>query len=70
MSKKGMEEITIYRFQLETISEALRITNNQYDLRKGETCLARQMRQAEQYSNNALNGDFKKRVNYITGKNE
>lgn len=30
-----MEEITIYRFQLETIIEALRITSNLHESNKG-----------------------------------
>lgn len=65
-----MEEITIYRFQLEAIEDALRLTANIHDSRKGETCFDRQVRQSEQYAINALEGNYKKQVNYITGKTE
>lgn len=63
-----MEEITIYKFQLEAIAEALRLTANMHDSRKGKTCFDRQVRQAEQYAKNALEGNKDKKVNYITGK--
>jgi hypothetical protein len=46
-----MEEITIYKFQLEAIKEALRVTANIHDSRnkrkEGETCHDRMLRQAE-----------------------
>ena len=41
-----MEEITIYKFQLEVIIEALRLTSNIHECSKGETCFDRQVRQA------------------------
>ena len=65
-----MEEITIYKFQLETILEALRITSNIHESSKGLTSHDRQVRQAYQYAKNALGGDKDIRVNYITGKNK
>jgi hypothetical protein len=65
-----MEEITIYKFQLDAIKEALRLTANIHDSRGGETCFDRQVRQSEQYVLNALDGNYKKRVNYITCKTE
>ena len=65
-----MEEVIIYKFQLEAIQDALRLTANIHDSRKGETCFDRQVRQAEKYAENALNGEADKRVNYITGKSE
>ena len=66
----SMKKIEIYEFQLKTIKDALRLTANIYKCRKGETCFDRQVRQAEKYSVNALNGEIDIRVNYITGKNE
>tara|TARA_R110000796_G_scaffold146955_3_gene263696 strand:- start:2876 stop:3073 length:198 start_codon:yes stop_codon:yes gene_type:complete len=65
-----MEEITIYKFQLEAIEDALRITSRLHNSRTGETCFDRQVRQSEQYVKNSLEGNYKTRVNYITGKNE
>lgn len=60
-----MEEITIYKFQLETIIEALRITSNIHDSSKGKTCHDRQVRQAYQYAQNALDNKKDKEVKYI-----
>jgi len=64
-----MEEITIYKFQLEDIKEALRITANIHDSRNkrkdGQTCHDRMVRQAEKYAENALNGNKDKKVKYI-----
>ena len=59
-----MEEITIYQFQLEAIVNALRLTANIYGCRDGKTSYDRQVRQAEQYSKNALNGDKDIKVKY------
>ena len=60
-----MEEITIYKFQLEAIYNALRLTANMHDSRKGETCFDRQVRQSEQYAKNALEGNKDIEVKYI-----
>ncbi|WP_299526011.1 hypothetical protein [uncultured Lutibacter sp.] len=60
-----MEEITIYKFQLEVISEALRLTSNIHNSKKGETCFDRQVRQAKKYTENALEGKKDLRVDYI-----
>lgn len=60
-----MEEITIYKFQLETIIEALRITSNIHDSSKGLTCHDRQVRQAYEYAKNALKGDKDVTVRYM-----
>jgi hypothetical protein len=64
-----MEEITIHKFQLKEIAEALRITANIHNSRdknkEGETCHDRMVRQAEQYANNALNGEKDVKVDYI-----
>ena len=65
-----MEEIVIYKYQLEKILDALRITSNIYNCRKGETCHDRQVRQAYKYAENALKGEHKTEVSYITGKSE
>jgi hypothetical protein len=59
-----MEEIKIYRFQLETIIETLRITSNIHGSEKGITCFDRQVRQALQYAKNALEGLKDVRVKY------
>jgi hypothetical protein len=63
-----MEEITIYKFQLETILEALRLTSNIHKSNLGKTCHDRQVRQAYKYCENALKGDKDVKVNYITGE--
>ena len=60
-----MEEITIYKFQLESIVEALRLTANYNNSREGKTCYDRMVRQAEQFALNALNGEKDKEVKYI-----
>lgn len=65
-----MEEITIYKFQLETIIEALRITSNIHNSFKGETCHDRQVRQSYQYAKNALVGKKDIEVNYMLGTNK
>lgn len=59
-----MEEITIYKFQLEVIIDALRMTANIYDCRKGITCFDRTVRQAEKFAENALNGKKDEKVKY------
>lgn len=59
-----MEEITIYRFQLEEIYDALRMTANHLDSRKGETAMDRTIRDAEQYAINALAGNKELRVQH------
>lgn len=63
-----MEEITIYKFQLETIIEALRVTSNIHESSKGVTCHDRQVRQAYEYAKNALAGKKEIEINYMTGK--
>lgn len=65
-----MEEITIYKFQLESIVEALRITSNIHNCNKLETSHDRQVRSALQYAKNALEGNKEVEVNYMTGKNK
>ena len=60
-----MEEIIIYKFQLETIIEALRITSNIHNCSKGETCHSRQVRQALEFAKNALAGEKDVRVKYV-----
>ena len=65
-----MEEITIYKFQLETILEALRITSNIHNSINGKTSFDRQVRQAKEYATNALNNEKDLIVNYVTGKSE
>lgn len=60
-----MEEVTIYKFQLEVILEALRITSNIHGCSKGVTCHDRQVRQAYEYAKNALNGEIDTDVPYM-----
>lgn len=62
-----MEEITIYKFQLESIAEALRITSNIHKSKEGKTAHDRMVRQAYQFAKNALAGNKEKEVNYMTG---
>lgn len=52
-----MEEVTIYKFQLERIIDALRVTSNIHESHKGETSHDRQVRQAYEYAKNALKGE-------------
>ena len=59
-----MEEITIYKFQLEAIKEALRVVANTYDCRGQETCMDRMVTQAEKYAENALKGEKDNVVRY------
>ncbi len=63
-----MEEIIIYKFQLEVIKEALRITANIHDSRnknkKDRTCHDRMITQAEIYCLNALKGEKDNQVLY------
>jgi len=59
-----MEEITIYKFQLETILEALRITSNIHNSSEGKTCHDRKVKQAYEYAKNALNKEKDKTVKY------
>ncbi len=59
-----MEEVTIYRFQLEEIADALRMTANIYDCREQKTCFDRTVAQAEQFALNALKGEKDTKVQY------
>jgi hypothetical protein len=63
-----MEEITIYKFQLEAIKDALRITANIHDSRnttkKGRTCHDRMVAQAEKFAENALKHEKDVTVRY------
>lgn len=56
-----MEEITIYKFQLEQIIDALRLTGNIYGCRDRKTAYDRTVTLAEKYAKNALNGEIDKR---------
>ena len=51
-----MDEVTTYRFQMEVILDALRLTANHHNSRDGKTCFDRQVKQAEQLAKNALDG--------------
>lgn len=60
-----MEEVTIYKFQLEIIIDALRLTNNIHDCNKKVTCYDRQVNQAYEFAKNALKGQKNKVVKYM-----
>lgn len=60
-----MKELTIYKFQLEVIVEALRLTSNYNHSSRGETCYDRQVRQAYEYAKNALANEKDKIVKYM-----
>jgi hypothetical protein len=68
-ASNGMDEVTIYRYQLDAIQDALRLASNIHDSQRGETCFDRCIRQSKQFAENAQAGEYKRRVNYITGKN-
>jgi predicted GTPase len=59
-----MDEVIIYRFQLEVIADALRVVANTYDCRNQKTCLDRMVSQAEQFAINALKGGKNIKVQY------
>ena len=61
-----MEEITIYKFQLEDIIDALRITSRIHNSSEGSTCHDRQVGSALQYAKNALKGEKDIEVNYMS----
>ena len=63
-----MEEITIYKFQLDVIVNALRITSNIHNSTNCTTSHDRQVTQALEYANNALSGEKDKRVPYPSRK--
>ena len=65
-----MTEITIYKFQLESIIDALRITSNIHNSSKGKTCHDRQVRQSLQYAKNALSGEKDIEVSYMKSTTE
>ena len=60
-----MDEIAIYKFQLQKIAEALRVTSNIHNSSAGKTCHDRMVRQALQYANNALKGEKDTEVRYM-----
>ena len=60
-----MEEITIYKFQLKSIIEALRITSNMNNSSAGKTCYDRQVREALSFATNALEGNKDTEVRYL-----
>ena len=58
-----MEEMKIYKFQLEQIKETLRIVSNIFDSSKKEACIDRDIMVSIAMVDNALNGEIDKRVN-------
>lgn len=53
-----MEKIEIYKFQMEEIEEALRLTSNIHDSKKKETSFDRTVYKAHKYAKNAINGNI------------
>lgn len=66
---KGMEKVEIYRFQLEEIADALRMTANIHDSRNrrksGQTCHDRTVVKAEKFAKNALEGNIDIEVSHF-----
>lgn len=62
--KSGMDEVVIYRYQLEEIIEALRITSNIHKCSKKITCHDRVVTRAKSYAENALIGKKDEKVGY------
>ena len=60
--KKGMEELKIYKYNAETIADALRIAANVLDSRKKITCLDRDIMQSIGIIKNVISGEFKEFV--------
>jgi len=57
--KYSMEEVIIYRFQLESIRDALQLTKRimvEREKNTGESCFDRDVKQSLIWSENALNG--------------
>jgi hypothetical protein len=63
-----MKEIVIYEYQLKAILDALQTTSRIHNCTKGVTCHDRMVRQAYKFAENALKGEHKTEVSYITGK--
>jgi hypothetical protein len=59
------EKVVMYKFQLENVKEALRVTANTYGCRKKITCHDRMVTQAEQYTKNALANEIDKEVKWM-----
>ena len=51
-----MEEVTIYKYQLKAMIEALRLTARIHDCHKKETCHDRMVISAKKYGENAIEG--------------
>jgi len=60
-----MEEVKIYKWQLEAIADVLRLTGNIFDVRDRDSCYARDFRQAEKLAKNALDGNPDKKVRRV-----
>lgn len=71
---KGMEKVEIYRFQLEEIIDALRMTANIHGSRnpskEGQTCHDRTVVKAEKFAKNALEGNIDREVSHFPLKNK
>jgi hypothetical protein len=63
-----MEEVTIYKFQLKKIQDALRMTSNVHKCSACKTCFDRNVNLAKKYAENALDGNKEYKVDYATGE--
>jgi len=59
---KGMDKITIYRFQAENIEDAFRLAARALESHKKETCMDRDVMWAWQTIKNVLSGEIDKFV--------
>tara|TARA_R110002051_G_scaffold120317_2_gene193536 strand:- start:3107 stop:3289 length:183 start_codon:yes stop_codon:yes gene_type:complete len=59
-----MEEVTIYKFQLIAMIEALRVTSNIHDCHEKKTCHDRMVTRAKKYGENAIEGKKDELVKY------
>jgi hypothetical protein len=60
--RKGMDKLTIYRFQAELIQDTFRIGNNAFEFDKKETSFDRDAMQAWQMIKNVLEGKIDQHV--------
>jgi hypothetical protein len=52
-----MEELLIYKYQAESIKEALRLVANLHNSKSAKTCFDRNVIQAQRMIENVLNGE-------------
>lgn len=62
-ASKGMQKLEIYRFQAESIKDALRIVSNRLNCHTKETCLDRDVMEASEMIQNVLDENINQRTN-------